>query len=83
MLDKFYLMRENVGTIGTMIVTDNSLLPFVLMNKSPAFLPSSLFSGMERSTKILYDIRKLEHFAVLFVYIDKEQLDKLVFDKGA
>ena len=47
------------------------------MVKTPAFLPSSLFSHLERNTEVLYDIRKLKHFAVLFVYIDKEQLDKL------
>ena len=40
-----------------------------------------LFSGLERSTKILYDVRKFEHFAVLFVYTDKEQLDKPEFVK--
>ena len=56
-----------------------SLLPFVLMAETPAFLTSSLFLDIERSTKILYDIKKLELSAVLFVYIDKEQLYKLEF----
>ena len=63
-------------------VKDNatfSLLPFVLMAETPAFLTSSLFLDIERSTKILYDIKKLELSAVLFVYIDKEQLYKLEF----
>ena len=57
----------------------SSLLPFVLMAETPAFLTSSLFLDIERSTKILYDIKKLELSAVLFVYIDKEQLYKLEF----
>ena len=58
---------------------ERSLLPFVLMAETPAFLTSSLFLDIERSTKILYDIKKLELSAVLFVYIDKEQLYKLEF----
>ena len=49
------------------------------MVKTPAFLPSSLFSHLERNTEALYDIRKLKHFAVLFVYIDKEQFNKFQF----
>ena len=53
------------------------------MNKAPAFLPGSLFSYLEKNTEVLYDIRKAELFAVRFIDIDKEQLDKLVFDKGA
>ena len=46
------------------------------------FTKQLVFLDIERSTEVLYDIRKLELFAVLFVYIDKEQLDKLEFDKG-
>ena len=49
------------------------------MAETPEFLTSSLFLDIERSTKILYDIKKLELSAVLFVYIDKEQLYKLEF----
>ena len=56
-----------------------SLLPFVLMAVTPAFLPSSLFSHLERSMKVLYDIRKLGLFLCYSVYIDMKQLDKLVF----
>lgn len=40
-----------------------------------------IFLYLERSTKILYDIRKLEQFAAFCIYIDKEQLDKYEFDK--
>ena len=42
-----------------------------------------IFLYLERSTKILYDIRKLEQFAAFCIYIDKEQLDKYEFDKGS
>ena len=42
------------------------------MVENPAFLPRGLFSDIEKSTKILYDIRNLKLFAVYSVYIDNE-----------
>ena len=41
-----------------------------------------IFSYLESSTNILYDIKELKLFSAFCVLIDKEQLDKLEFDGG-
>ena len=41
-----------------------------------------IFSCLESSTNILYDIKELKLFSAFCVLIDKEQLDKLELDGG-